>query len=111
MMWKVSLLVYIDSQIDKLTIKLHFDQFTAMPLKEKLYFFTIHPIFSIASLCTLSNENTLISQKLLSNILVYNCRPNTHLPNPTNGFSVTAHAQLSFEKLLASCIWWFINAV
>ena len=30
------------------------------------------------------------------------------LPNPTNGLSVTAHAQLIFEKKLASCIRWFI---
>ena len=42
------------------------------------------------------------------NILVYSCRPNTHLPNPINAFSVTAHAHLIFEKLLASCIRWFI---
>ena len=32
----------------------------------------------------------------------------TYLPNATNGFSVTAHAQLIFEKLLASCIRRFI---
>ena len=35
---------------------MQFDQFNAVK-KEKLYFFTIHPIFSITSLCTLSNKN------------------------------------------------------
>ena len=34
---------------------MHFNQFIAV-LKEKFYFFTIHPIFSIVSPCTLSNE-------------------------------------------------------
>ena len=27
-----------------------------------------------------------------------NCPPNTYLPNPINGFIVSAHAQLIFEK-------------
>ena len=49
MLRRVSLLVYIDSQIYKLTIRMHFDQFNAVK-KENLYFFTTHPIF------TLSNE-------------------------------------------------------
>ena len=35
---------------------MHFDQFIAVQ-KEKIYFFTTHPIFSIVSPCTLSNEN------------------------------------------------------
>ena len=35
---------------------MHFDQFIAVQ-KEKIYFFTNHPIFSIVSPCTLSNEN------------------------------------------------------
>ena len=35
---------------------MHFDQFNAVK-KEKLYFFTTHPIFSLVSPCTLSNEN------------------------------------------------------
>ena len=39
----------------RLTIRMHFDQFTAVQ-KEKFYFFTTHPIFSIVSPCTLSNE-------------------------------------------------------
>ena len=34
---------------------MHFDQFIAVQ-KGKLYFFTTHPIFSIVSPCTLSNE-------------------------------------------------------
>ena len=34
---------------------MHFDQFIAVQ-KEKIYFFTTHPIFSIVSPCTLSNE-------------------------------------------------------
>ena len=80
---------------------MHFDQFNAVK-KEKLYFFTTHPISSLVSPCTLSNETIDKSIIFFSNILVYNCRPNTHFPNPTNGFSVTAHAQLIFEKLLAS---------
>ena len=42
-------------------------------------------------------KNSYVSS-FFSNILVYNCRPNTYLPNPTNGFIVTAHAQLIFEK-------------
>ena len=48
MMRRDSLLVYIDSQICKLTIRMHFDQFNAVQ-KEKVHFFTTHPIFSIAS--------------------------------------------------------------
>ena len=86
---------------------MHVDQFNAVK-KEKLYFFTTHPISSLVSQGTLSNENYWKVNSFFSNILVYDCRPNTHLPNPTNGFSVTAHAQLIFEKLLASCIRWFI---
>ena len=39
----------------KLTIRMHFDQFIAVQ-RGKLYFFTTHPIFSIVSPCTLSNE-------------------------------------------------------
>ena len=39
----------------KLTIWMHFDQFIAVQ-KEKFHFITTHPIFSIASPCTLSNE-------------------------------------------------------
>ena len=34
---------------------MHFDQFNAIQ-KEKFHFFTTHPIFSIASTCTCSNE-------------------------------------------------------
>ena len=34
---------------------MHFDQFIAVQ-KEKIYFFATHPIFSLASPCTLSNE-------------------------------------------------------
>ena len=48
MMRRDSLLIYIDSQICKLTIRMHFDQFNAVQ-KEKVHFFTIRPIFSIAS--------------------------------------------------------------
>ena len=55
MMRRVSLLLYTDSKIYKLTIRMHFDKFNAVK-KEKLYFFTIHLIFSIAPPCTLSNE-------------------------------------------------------
>ena len=55
MMQRISLLVYIDSQMYKLTIRMHFDQFIAVQ-KEKIHFFTTDPIFSIASPCTLSNE-------------------------------------------------------
>ena len=54
-MQRSSWLVYIDSQMYRLTIRMHFDQFTAIQ-KEKFYFFTTHPIFSIVSPCTLSNE-------------------------------------------------------
>ena len=56
MMQGISLLVYIDNQMYKLTIKMHFDQFNAVKKKKKIHFFTTHPIFSIASPCTLSNE-------------------------------------------------------
>ena len=56
MIQMISLLVYIDSQLYKLTIRMHFDQFNAVK-KEKLYFFTTHPIFTLVSPCTLSNEN------------------------------------------------------
>ena len=35
---------------------MHFDQFNAIQ-KEKIHFFTTHPIFNIASPCKLSNEN------------------------------------------------------
>ena len=45
----------IDSQMYKLTIRMHFDQFKAAQ-KEKVHFFTTHPILCIASPCTLSNE-------------------------------------------------------
>ena len=46
MMRRVSLLVYIDSQIYKLIIRMHFDLFNAIQ-KEKFHFFTTHPIFSM----------------------------------------------------------------
>ena len=55
MMQRISLLVYIDSQMYKFTIRMHFDQFIAVQ-KGKFYFFTTHHIFSIVSPCTLSNE-------------------------------------------------------
>ena len=53
MMQRISLLVYIDSQMYKLTIKMQFDQFIAV---QKGKFFTTQTIFSIVSPCTLSNE-------------------------------------------------------
>ena len=37
------------------TIRMFFDQFNAVE-KEKLYFSTTHPIFSLVSPCTLSKE-------------------------------------------------------
>ena len=55
MMQRISVLAYIDSQMYKLTIRMHLDQLNAVQ-KEKFHFFTTHPIFSIASPCTLSNE-------------------------------------------------------
>ena len=55
MMQMISLLVYIDSQMYKLTIRMHFDQFNAVQ-KETIHFFTTRPIFSIASPCTFPNE-------------------------------------------------------
>ena len=89
---------------------MHFDQFNAVK-KGKIYFFTIHPISALPHKQTFKRKIS-ISQKLFSNTLVYNCRSNTHLPNPTNGFtngfSVAVHAKLIFEKLLASCLSWFI---
>ena len=55
MMQRIALLAYIESQMYTLTIRMHFDHFVAVQ-KEKFHFFTTHPIFSIASPCTLSNE-------------------------------------------------------
>ena len=98
-------MVHIDSQIYKLTIRMHFDQFNAVKM-EKLYFFTIHPILPHhAHFQTKNIDNSLA---FFSNIEFYNCQPSTHLPNDTNRFSVTVHAQLIFEKQLASSIRWFI---
>ena len=64
MMQMISLEVYIDSQIYKLTTRMHFDQFNAIQ-KETFHFFTTHPIFSIASACKLSNETKLLVSSFL----------------------------------------------
>ena len=64
----------------------------------KMYFFTTHPFSGLshhAHFQTKTIDKTIAF--FFSNILVYNCRPNTHLPIPINEFSVTAHAQLIFE--------------
>ena len=107
MMQRISFLVYIDSQMYKLTIRMHFDQFIAVQ-KGNFYFFYHPPHFQHCLTMHTFKRKILKSQQHFPNIFVYNCRPNTHLPNPTNGFSVTAHAELIFEKLLASCIRYFI---
>ena len=106
-MRRVSLLVYIDSQIYKLTIRMHFDQFNAVKEK-KMFFFTTHPFSGLSHHAHFQTKTIDKSIAFFSNILAYDCRPNTHLPTSINEFSVTAHAQLIFEKLLASCIRWLI---
>ena len=64
MMQMISLLVYFDSQMYKLTIRMHFDQFNAIQ-KEKIHFFTTHPIFSIASPCK-TNDKSVAFCKYIS---------------------------------------------
>ena len=69
------------------------------------------PLTPFSGLSHHAHFQTKTIDKLIAffpNILVYNCRPYTHASNPINEFSVTAHAQLIFEKLLASYIRWFI---
>ena len=55
MMQRIAFLLSVESQMYTLTIRMHFDQFIDVQ-KDKFHFYTTHPIFSIASPCTLSNE-------------------------------------------------------
>ena len=52
---------------------MYFDQFNAVQ-KETFHFFTTHPIFSIASPCTLSNEKNYVGSffffKYIKSIIV-----------------------------------------
>ena len=77
-----------------------------MPLKRKnCISLPLTPFSALSHHVHFQTKNINKSIVFFSNILVYNnCRPNTHLPNPTNGLSATAHAQLIFEKVLAPCI-------
>ena len=66
--------------------------------KEKTDFFTTHPILSLSSPGTLSNDFLAVSRQLFSSILVQVCRPHKHLTIPTNRSSVTAPAEFIFER-------------
>ena len=46
MMQRIALLVYIESQMCTLTIRMHFDQFVAVQ-KEKFHFFTTTPFSAL----------------------------------------------------------------
>ena len=85
---------------------MHFDQFIAVQ-KGKFYFFTTHPIFSIVSPCILSNEKYWKVNSIFQ-IYWYVIVDQIHTYQILQTDCVTAHAQLIFEKLSASCIRRFI---